>query len=136
MDDHRIMCTGERAYRHRRPRNDYVFFDNSGAQPINDVMGCQAVGRLQGLFKLVVQKKFYRLSIVRPFTIIERPRRKGSMPQVREYFDGNIQIVPIGSIIRNANIVKIPSDRNSFVDYVVNNRIDLETFNAISADDV
>jgi len=128
----RARCTGTKAFRNGGPRNDWVLIQVGGEDSYGDLRG-RVVARLLGVFKirnvLSGAGSFHRLALVPVldpanagrFHSGRGHRRVSQRPNGRD-----MRIVGIGAVIGQAHV--IPSGE---MEWIVNHRIDLRTFNEI-----
>src|SRR5690606_26010360 len=135
LEKHTLHCTGNRAYRKKLPRNDFVFYksDYSASGRGEDALGDDAIGKLVCFFKIVLKDKSHLLTALRPLQ--RSDRRIGEMVHLTLKISSKVTVEPISCIIRCAHLIQIPlsyaESQNGSCTYVLNNRVDLETFSNV-----
>ena len=129
---HRAPCTGTKAFRDGGPRNDWVWVQAGGEESYRDLQG-RVVARLLALFKIINVLSgagdVHHLALVRILDPVSAGRfhRGSGQLRVSKWSNGqDMRIVGIGAVIGQAHI--IPSGERQ---WIVNHRIDLQTFNDI-----
>ena len=115
------------------PRNDYVYYNDTGDIVSDDGGICgQRVALLHDLFKVDVSGKTYRLALLELFETLPKPDQDGALPRICQLLPTPLHSLPIGMIVRCANVVRVPTEIwRGRTTYIVNTRVDLETFNSI-----
>jgi len=129
---HRARCTGTKAFRNGGARNDWVWVKTGEEESYGDLPG-RAVARLLELFKirniLSEAAGVYRLPLVGLLDPINGGRfhlASGHIPVGKRSTGRDMRIVGTGAVIGQAHV--IPSGERQ---WIVNHRIDLQTFNDI-----
>lgn len=152
LENHTILVTGKKRFYTSDMRNDFIFFRSGSSGSQHEVLQDQLIAATELLFKVEVSyrtkaapretlRMYYKLAAIRALTPERYDMESKRMVRVGLSPDARLKVIPIGSVTRCANIVPIlpksysplkpqldPSEKRL---YVVNNRIDLETFSEI-----
>ena len=124
---HNVRCTGLKKFRGGVKRNDWVWTtsDNIRSRTFNG----RLPGRLNALFKLRSLETVYRLAHVTPLQFLGGATVQSveGMPRVGWRTDIGSIVVRIALIEGMAHLIPLESEKS----WLVNNRIDLETWNII-----
>jgi len=129
---HRMRCTGPKLFRKQDRRNDWVFIRRRKATAGTKVTGGLdglIPAKLKALFKLrdINANTSYRLAHISLLMVVGSPTPDGSEGMVRVGTPLKNHVVRIGVIKEMAHLITINSDNL----YLVNNRIDVHTWNEI-----
>jgi len=129
---HRIRCTGPYLFRKQDRRNDWVFIRHRKATAGTKVTGGLnglIPAKLNALFKLrdIDANTSYRLAHISLITVVGSPTPNGSEGIVGVGTPVKNHVVRIGDIEGMAHLITINPDNL----YLVNNRIDVHTWNKI-----
>jgi len=129
---HRMRCTGPKLFRKQDRRNDWVFIRRRKA-----TAGTKVTGGLDGLIPVKLNALFklrdidantsYRLAHISLLTVVGSPTPDGPEGMVRVGTPLKNHVVHLGDIEGMAHLIAINPDNL----YLVNNRIDVHTWNEI-----
>jgi len=129
---HRMRCTGPNLFRKQDRRHDWVFVRRRKANAATKVAGGlygMIPAKLNALFKLrdIDANKTYLLAHISLLSVIGSPTPDGPEGMVRVGIPMKNHVVRIGDIEGLAHLISINPDNW----YLVNNRIDVHTWNEI-----
>jgi hypothetical protein len=128
---HRLRCTGKDQFRGQDQRNDWVFVRRRkpSATKIEGALDGRIPAKLNALFKLrdLDTRITYRLAHITILSVIGSPTPDGPEGMVRVGTPAKNHVVSIRHIEGMAHLVPINPENL----YLVNNRIDLDTWNDI-----
>ena len=127
---HQARCTGWKAFRHGGARNDWVWISAAGEDRYGNLRGRLPV-KLVGLFKLRCkdEQAVHRLALIESLEVYNGGRMgaNGLIGVGRKSNGNEWLVVDIGTVLGLAHLVPAGDGQ-----WLVNNRIDLQTFNDIS----
>ncbi|KAF8439589.1 hypothetical protein BGX38DRAFT_1318767 [Terfezia claveryi] len=128
---HHLRCTGGKLFRNQDERHDWVFVRHhkSSKGKVPDGLDGRVPAKLNALFKLrdIAAKNTYRLAHVSLMTIVGSSTPDGPEGMVRVGLPWKNHMISIADIEGMAHLVPIKDEEL----YIVNNRIDLYTWNDI-----